>query len=168
MRRWDSLKSRLPAQKEPFANVYSAAVSLQNVLPRVPQRVLILAVAGVATAGTFVIDLVHYQDFLYLLGSFFVPLFGVLLAQWIAGERDPFAAPEFRPGQVFAWLAGFCLYQWLAPVGPSSWMRFVEHTHPGQGAIGGSLPSFALAFLLSLGLTLAGRATARRDRPVNA
>jgi putative hydroxymethylpyrimidine transporter CytX len=154
--------------KEPFANVYSAAVSLQNVLPRVPQRVLILAVAGVATAGTFVIDLVHYQDFLYLLGSFFVPLFGVLLAQWIAGERDPFAAPEFRPGQVFAWLAGFCLYQWLAPVGPSSWMRFVEHTHPGQGAIGGSLPSFALAFLLSLGLTLAGRATARRDRPVNA
>ena len=56
-----------------------------------PQRLLILAVAAVATAGTFVIDLVHYQDFLYLLGSFFVPLFGVLLAQWIAGERDPFA-----------------------------------------------------------------------------
>ncbi|HEX4324806.1 MAG TPA: cytosine permease [Gaiellaceae bacterium] len=154
--------------KEPFANIYSAAVSVQNVLPRVPQRVLILAVAGVATAGTFVIDLVHYRDFLYLLGSFFVPLFGVLLAQWIAGERDPFAAPRFRPGQVFAWLAGFCLYQWLAPVGPSSWMRLVEHTHPAQGAIGGSLPSFALAFLLSLGLTLASRATARRDRPVNA
>ena len=31
--------------KEPFANIYSAAVSLQNVLPRVPQRLLILAVA---------------------------------------------------------------------------------------------------------------------------
>ena len=27
------------------------------------------------------------------------------------------------------------------------------------------LPSFALAFVLSLGLTLASRATARRDRP---
>jgi len=154
--------------KEPFANVYSAAVSLQNVLPGVPQRVLILAVAGVATAGTFVVDLVHYQDFLYLLGSFFVPLFGVLLAQWLAGERDPFAAPEFRPGQIFAWLAGFCLYQWLAPIGPSSWMHFVDHTHPGRGAIGGSLPSFALSFLLSLGLTLAGRASARRYRPSRA
>ena len=151
--------------KEPFANVYSAAVSLQNILPRVPQRLLILAVAGVATAGTFVIDLVHYQDFLFLLGSFFVPLFGVLLAQWVAGERDPFRAPEFRPGQILAWLAGFCLYQWLAPVGPSSWVHLVDHTHPGEGAIGGSLPSFALSFLLSLGLTLASRATARRDRP---
>jgi len=151
--------------KEPFANIYSAAVSLQNVLPRVSQRLLILAVAGVATAGTFVIDLVSYQSFLYLLGSFFVPLFGVLLAQWIVGERDPFRAPEFRPGQIAAWLAGFCLYQWLAPAGPSSWIHLVDHTHPGQGAIGGSLPSFALSFVLSIGLTLAGRATARRDRP---
>jgi len=151
--------------KEPFANVYSAAVSLQNVLPRVPQRLLILAVALTATAGTFVVNLVHYQDFLYLLGSFFVPLFGVLLAQWLAGERDTFGAPEIRPAQIAAWLVGFCTYQWLAPVGPASWLRLVDHTHPGRGAIGGSLPSFALAFVLSLGLTLAGRASARRDRP---
>lgn len=150
--------------KEPFANVYSTAVSLQNVLPQVPQRLLILAVAALATAGTFVINLVHYQQFLYLLGSFFVPLFGVLLAQWLAGERDPFRAPQIRPAQIAAWLAGFCTYQWLAPVGPSSWIRLVDHTHPGQGAVGGSLPSFALAFLLSLALTLAGRAAARRDR----
>jgi putative hydroxymethylpyrimidine transporter CytX len=151
--------------KEPFANIYSAAVSLQNLLPRVPQRLLILGVAAVATAGAFVVNLVHYQDFLYLLGSFFVPLFGVLLAQWVAGNRDPFRAPGIRPAQIGAWAAGFCLYQWLAPVGPSSWIHLVEHTNPGQGAIGGSLPSFALSFALSLTLTLAGRATARRDRP---
>ena len=151
--------------KEPFANVYSAAVSLQNVLPRVPQQLFILAVAAVATAGTFVVNLVHYQDFLYLLGSFFVPLFGVLLAQWVVGNRDALGAPQIRPAQIVAWLAGFCLYQWLAPVGPARWIHFVDHTHPGQGAVGGSLPSFGLAFALSLALTLAGRATARRDRP---
>jgi putative hydroxymethylpyrimidine transporter CytX len=151
--------------KEPFANVYSAAVSLQNVLPRAPQRLLILVVAAIATAGTFVINLVHYQDFLYLLGSFFVPLFGVLLAQWLARERDAFGAPEIRPAQIAAWLVGFCTYQWLAPVGPARWIHLVDHTHPGQGAIGGSLPSFAAAFVLSLALTLAGRATTRRDRP---
>jgi putative hydroxymethylpyrimidine transporter CytX len=151
--------------KEPFANVYSAAVSLQNLLPRVPQRLLILAVAALATVGTFVVDLVHYQDFLFLLGSFFVPLFGVLLAQWLAGDRDPFGAPEIRPAQIVAWLAGFCLYQWLEPSGPDWWTDLVAHTHPGQIASGGSLPSFGAAFLLSLALTLAGRASARRDRP---
>jgi putative hydroxymethylpyrimidine transporter CytX len=150
--------------KEPFANVYSAAVSLQNVLPRVPQRLLILAVAAIATAGTFVIDLVNYGSFLYLLGSFFVPLFGVLLAQWLVGERDPFGAPGIRPAQIVAWLAGFCTYQWLAPIGPGWWIHLVDRTHPGQGAIGGSLPSFAAAFVLSLALTLAGRAASRRDR----
>jgi nucleobase:cation symporter-1, NCS1 family len=150
--------------KEPFANIYSAAVSIQNLVPRAPQRLLIVAVAGVATAGAFVVDLVHYQDFLYLLGSFFVPLFGVLLAQWLAGNRDAFAAPGIRPGQIVAWLAGFCLYQWLAPVGPSSWIRLVDHTHPGQAATGGSLPSFVLSFVLSLALTLASRAIARRHR----
>jgi nucleobase:cation symporter-1, NCS1 family len=147
--------------KEPFANIYSAALSLQNVVPRVPQRALIVVVAAVATAGTFAIDLVQYASFLLLLGSFFVPLFGVLLAQWLVGVRDPFAAREVRAGQIVAWLAGFGLYQWLSPSGPSWWTGLVDVTHP---AIGGSLPSFAAAFLLSLGLTLPARAAARRHR----
>jgi putative hydroxymethylpyrimidine transporter CytX len=154
--------------KEPFANVYSAAVSLQNVVPRVPQRLLILLVAAVSTAGAFAIDLVHYQDFLFLLGSFFVPLFGVLLAHWVAGDRDVFAAPAVRPGAIAAWLAGFVVYQWLSPVGPSWWTSIVEHTHPGRGSLGGSLPSFAAAFLLALafasGHRLGGRAAHRRHR----
>jgi nucleobase:cation symporter-1, NCS1 family len=147
--------------KEPFANIYSAAVSLQNVAPRVPQRLLILVVAAVATAGTFVIDLVQYASFLLLLGSFFVPLFGVLLAQWLVGVRDPFAAREVRAGQIAAWLAGFGVYQWLSPSGPGWWTRLVDVAHP---AIGGSLPSFAAAFGLSLALTLPARAAARRHR----
>jgi NCS1 family nucleobase:cation symporter-1 len=155
--------------KEPFANVYSAAVSLQNLLPGVSQRLLIVLVGVAGAAGAFAIDLVQYANFLLLLGSFFVPLFGVLLADWLlAGARyresDVFGAPRVRPAQLAAWLAGFFLYQWLSPVGPGWWTRLVAHTHPGQGALGGSLPSFALAFLLTLGLTLAGRAGARRHR----
>jgi NCS1 family nucleobase:cation symporter-1 len=147
--------------KEPFANIYSAAVSLQNVVPRMPQRALIVVVAAVATAGTFVIDLVQYASFLLLLGSFFVPLFGVLLAQWLVGVRDPFTTREVRTGQIVAWFAGFGLYQWLSPSGPGWWTHLVEVTHP---AIGGSLPSFAAAFLLSIALTLPARAAARRHR----
>src|SRR4029077_13046166 len=42
---------------EAFANVYSTAVSLQNVLPRVPQRLLIVGSAAVATAGALVLSL---------------------------------------------------------------------------------------------------------------
>jgi len=148
---------------EAFANVYSTAVSLQNLLPGVPQRLLIAATAAVATGGALVVDLRNYQPFLFLLGSFFVPLFGVLLADWLLsgrryGRDDVFAAPAFRPELVVAWLAGFCLYQWLYPDGPGWWTRLVEHAHPHALPWGGaSLPSFAAAFAL----TALARALAR-------
>jgi purine-cytosine permease-like protein len=140
---------------EAFANVYSGAVSLQNLLPRVPQRVLVGGVAFVATVGALIVDLRNYQPFLYLLGSFFVPLFAVLLADWLLSgrhySRDAiFHAPELRIEMVGAWLAGFALYQWLYPQGPGWWTRIVGHTHPHALPWGGaSLPSFAVAFALA-------------------
>ena len=154
---------------EAFANVYSTAVSLQNVVPRAPQRLLIALAAVVATAGALVINLVQYQNFLFLLGSFFVPLFGVLLADWLlagAGysRRDMFEAPAVRPELVGAWLCGFALYQWLQPVGPSWWTGLVEHLSPPSAGIGASLPSFAAAFVL----TLAASAVTRRLAPARA
>jgi len=144
---------------EAFANVYSTAVSLQNFLPRVPQRLLIAASAALATAGALIIDLRNYQTFLFLLGSFFVPLFGVLLADWLLAGRhydrhDIFDAPELRAELVLAWVVGFCLYQWLSPVGPGWWTSLVAHTDPHALPWGGaSLPSFLAAF----GLTAAAR-----------
>ena len=69
---------------EAFANAYSAAVSLQNAFPRVPQELLIVLVTAVATAGALIVDMGSYQSFLLLLGSVFVPLFAVLLADWLA------------------------------------------------------------------------------------
>jgi NCS1 family nucleobase:cation symporter-1 len=149
---------------EAFANVYSGAVSLQNLVPRVPQRALVAGFAALATVGALLVDLRNYQPFLYLLGSFFVPLFAVLLADWLLAGRhynaqDVFRAPEARIEMLAAWLAGFCLYQWLSPQGPSWWTRIVAHTDPHTLPWGGaSLPSFAAAFALA---TLA-RILARR------
>jgi putative hydroxymethylpyrimidine transporter CytX len=141
---------------EAFANVYSTAVSMQNVLPGAPQRLLIVLVSAAATLGALTINLRSYESFLLLLGSFFVPLFGVLLAHWLVTGRhyrreDVFEAPALRPAAVAAWLFGFALYHWLhePPLGPSWWVDIVERTHqPGLG-VGASLPSFALAFVLT-------------------
>ena len=153
---------------EAFANVYSTAVSLQNLLPRVSQRLLIVVVTTVATVGALVIDLRNYQPFLFLLGSFFVPLFGVLLADWLLAGRhysrvDVFDGPALRPGGIVAWLAGFCLYQWIEPVGPSWWTGLVAHAHPGNLSTGASLPSFAAAFGLMVAFTLLERVVAGRE-----
>ena len=148
---------------EAFANVYSGAVSLQNLVPRVPQRLLVAGFAATATVGALVIDLRNYQPFLYLLGSFFVPLFAVLLADWLLSGRhyeaaQIFEAPGVRIEMVLAWLVGFGLYQWLYPQGPSWWTGLVAHAHPHALPWGGaSLPSFAAAFVLAAVARLVAR-----------
>ena len=148
---------------EAFANTYSAAVSLQNIVPRAPQPLLISLVALLATVGALVIELVSYQSFLLLLGSIFVPLFAVLLADWLAAGAgytvdDVFSAPAWRPGLIAAWIAGFALYQWLFPTGPAWWVDLVERLDPPEWRIGATVPSFLAAFALaSLVATLSRR-----------
>ncbi len=145
---------------EAFANSYSAAVSIQNLAPQLPQRALLVAVCVTATVGALTIDLLSYESFLLMLGSFFVPLFGVLLADWIAagaryGKADVFGGPAVRWGMLAAWIAGFAAYQWLHPVGPSWWTDAI-----GDGAdlgIGATLPSFAVSLALGLAVATLGR-----------
>jgi len=155
---------------EAFANIYSTAVSLQNYLPRASQRLLIVAVAVLATTISLGIDLTQYQQFLLLLGAFFVPLFGVLLADWLVAGRHythdhVFRGPAWRPGMVAAWIVGFCLYEWIAQTqGLGFWSHLLARLHPPHGGIGASLPSFAVSFALAGAVTLPGRAAARRNR----
>jgi putative hydroxymethylpyrimidine transporter CytX len=151
---------------EAFANIYSTAVSLQNLVPWVSQRLLVVAVSVAATGGALAIDLRNYQDFLFLLGAFFVPLLGVLLAHWLLSgahyaEHDVFRAPALRPDLLAAWLAGFAVYQWLHPTGPGWWVSAVEQIRPATGGLDGlgvSLPSFAVAFGLAILAVAARRA----------
>jgi len=140
---------------EAFANVYSTAVSLQNLAPGVSQRALIVGVSALATVGALSFDLTNYPQFLYLLGAFFVPLFGVMLADWLQRgmhytREDVFGGPAFRPAMIGAWLCGFALYEWLAQSqGLGFWTDFLARLHPLHSQIGASLPSFALSFALA-------------------
>jgi putative hydroxymethylpyrimidine transporter CytX len=153
---------------EAFANVYSTAVSLQNLLPQVSQRLLIAGVSVAATVIALAVDLREYERFLLLLGACFVPLFGVLLADWLAAGRhytreDIFGAPAVRPAMIAAWAAGFVLYQCLAPTaGLGGWTEFFTDLQPSGWTAGGSLPSFAASFCLAAAASAVARRRARR------
>jgi purine-cytosine permease-like protein len=158
---------------EAFANIYSTAVSLQNYVPRVSQRLLIVIVSVLATAISLGINLTRYQQFLLLLGAFFVPLFGVLLADWLSSGRHYtrehiFSGPAWRPGMIASWLAGFALYEWIAQTqGLGFWSHWLGSLHPLHGGIGASLPSFGVAFALAFAVAHLGSgvdAAARRHR----
>jgi putative hydroxymethylpyrimidine transporter CytX len=155
---------------EAFANAYSAAVSLQNAFPRAPQAALIVLVTAIATAGALVIDIGSYYSFLLLLGSVFVPLFAVLLADWLAAgahytPEDVFDAPPWRPGLIAAWIAGFALYQWLYPTGPSWWVDVVDKLNPPDWGIGATVPSFLVAFCVASVVAVLARRTAAGAAP---
>jgi nucleobase:cation symporter-1, NCS1 family len=145
---------------EPFANVYSAAVSIQNLFPALSQSLLIGAVAALATVGALFVDIVAYETFLFLLGSCFVPLFGVLAADFLFGATP---SVEVRWSGMVAWAAGFALYQWIQPTGPEWWTELLADV-PGAGDVttGASLPAFGLAFLLYAGVRSAHAPLGRR------
>jgi nucleobase:cation symporter-1, NCS1 family len=157
---------------EAFANVYSAAVSVQNLVPRVSQRALIVGTSLVATAAALAIDMRSYQRFLLLLGAVFVPLLGVLVADWIsAGMRYTperiFGGPSVRPGPILAWIVGFFVYEWLyQPTGLGFWSRLLGHLPTPSYPVGASVPGFAAAFLLTAASAAIGsaRAAARARR----
>src|SRR4030042_52894 len=70
-----------------IANIYSTAVSIQNLLPKVKHAVLAAAVGLVAVLAAVSLDLMGYENFLLLIGGAFVPVFGIFLADYFLVRR---------------------------------------------------------------------------------
>jgi len=149
---------------EAFADIYSAAVSSQNLEARISQRGAILAVAfaGVVLAAWLglrpSVALGTYESFLFLMGSVFVPLFGVFVGHYYLTRRKGRSGASRAPAFV-AWAVGFLVYQWSVPTGPALWqdaIRTFLHAwlrlpYPlAESKWGASIPSFGVALLLFL------------------
>jgi NCS1 family nucleobase:cation symporter-1 len=106
-----------------FANVYSTAVSTQNLRPRWDRRVLAIIITTVATVGALALNIDDYENFLLLLGSVFVPLFAVLVVDFFVVSRGRWDLSGTGPARwlmLAAWAAGFITYQLINP-GYISW-----------------------------------------------
>jgi putative hydroxymethylpyrimidine transporter CytX len=152
--------------KEGFANVYSTAVSIQNLLPRLSQRMLIVVVSAVMLVLAWVVPLAQYESFLLLIGSLFVPLLAILTADYFLLRGGHYQAEDLlRPGGAYWYRGGI---NWL---GIGTWVvgvavYLVISGLPAFGVdglvpwLGASLPSFIVAFALH---TLLGRFAVRRQ-----
>jgi NCS1 family nucleobase:cation symporter-1 len=155
-----------------MVNVYSSAVTVQNVRPAWPQRALIVLVGlvGFLVAASIGPNAAAtLEAFLLLIGSIFVPLFAVFLADWLVRSHGRYGAERLFEGAppgigwraVAAWVAGFVVFQWCAPTTLVGWWSsgLERLLHGALGlpvplipgaALGGSLPGFATAFVLAL------------------
>ena len=160
---------------EAFANVYSTAVSAQNVVARVDRRVLAAAVGALATLLALTFDIAAYEPFLFLLGSVFVPLVGVLVVAYYLlprGRWDVSADAPARPLLLLPWAAGFLAYQLTLPTffaGPGAgWTAWWSARQADLGidpanGLSASLVSLTVATVLTALVGLPGALRGRSD-----
>lgn len=111
-----------------FANVYSTAVSVQNLRPLADRRVLSVSIGVLVTLFALTLDIAEYASFLYLLGSVFVPMFAVLAVDYflITGRArwDTSGSAPARWVMLIPWVCGFAMYQLINPGGIGWWSAF--------------------------------------------
>ena len=148
-----------------FANVYSTAVSAQNLLA-IPRHVLVLAVGAASLLLAISVDLLGYETFLLLIGGVFVSLFGVMLADYyiVRGTRydaqglfqpnGPYwYTGGFNAAGLLAWLAGFSLYIVTAqPLWVWEHFEIVRDLPTELTRFGGTIPSFIVSLALYVAL----------------
>jgi putative hydroxymethylpyrimidine transporter CytX len=143
-----------------FADVYSSAISIKNVVPGLPTRALVATVGGTCLALALTVDLASFQGFLYLVGSLITPLFGVLFADYFLLRRRRYTNEELYPldlrGQLPWGVNPIALVAWAAGVGA----YLGETTY--MGWLGGTLPSLGASMAAYLVLSLAIKAVRRR------
>ncbi len=141
-----------------WADLYSAAVSTQNIFPKLRQSTLIAVMGVLSLVIALALDVTQYENFLLLLGSFFVPLFGVLLADFFVVRRQKYSTDELYSQSsgikwpaIAAWLAGVVAFQLTNPTFLAAyWSDWANIAPSALGTLGGSIPSFIAAFVLQV------------------
>jgi putative hydroxymethylpyrimidine transporter CytX len=159
---------------EAFANVYSTAVSAQNMATRLDRRLLALIVGVISTGLALAFDITAYEPFLFLIGAVFVPLVGVFVVAYNLLPRGPWDVSERAPTRAWLllpWAAGFVAYQLTLPTyfvgtgeGWTAWWTARQQDLGIDPANGwsASLVSLAVAMVLAVLVCLPGALRRRR------
>ncbi len=131
-----------------FADVYSAAVSSQNIFQKVDQRALIIGFTAFGTIMANIIPITEYQTFLLLIGAVFVPLFGVVLSDYYILKRLRYThdalfdrnTNKIGYPAVVAWLVGVIVYFLLSSLSPIYMADLPQ--------IGATIPSLIVSSLI--------------------
>ncbi len=107
-----------------FLDIYSTAVSTQNLFPSFGEKrgICVAGILGILISLIF--NATQYENFLLLIGSFFCPLFGVALVDFFYHRKRKISVEDLdrRQGRywyhggfhltaILAWMAGAILYQ---------------------------------------------------------
>ena len=93
-------------------NLYSTVLSVEATLPRFNNRLLVAVLGALGTAAAFLNILDYFLTFLFYLAIVFVPVAGVIAADYVVVRRSAYHADRvalqrpFAPLAITAWAAG--------------------------------------------------------------
>jgi nucleobase:cation symporter-1, NCS1 family len=141
-----------------FADIYSTAVSTQNLRPLWDRRILAALITGLATVLALFLNIADYENFLTLLGSVFVPMFAVLAVDFFVLSKGQWDLSENAPSRwlmLLPWALGFVTYQLINPgylswwVSAWTWVRHLIGFTPASW-MSASICSFLVAAVITL------------------
>ena len=134
-----------------FPDIYSATCSVMNVSEKVNHKLVMWIVALLTIVVALFFPMAQYQNYLLFVGAMFIPLFGVVISDYLFIRKKKILVSDlykdkgaywYRGGYnitaIFAWAAGFAVY------------LYASFTN---SVVGGTVPSFAVAGLLYLAIT---------------
>ncbi|MGW5075557.1 purine-cytosine permease family protein [Rhodococcus sp. NPDC004095] len=146
---------------EAFANIYSTAISAQNLRPNLDRRFLVIGVGVIATLLALTVDAYSYEPFLFLIGAVFVPLTGTFLASFYLlrrGHWDVSAQSPTRWMMLVPWVAGFVVYQLVTPTYftgfGAGWTRWWTNLQSSLGIPASGWSASLAALVVAAGLAL--------------
>lgn len=98
-----------------FLDSWSAGISYESVFPRPKGKVVALIAVAVGTVAAMVWNMDNITNFLYLIGSVFAPMIGVMIADFYIARRDS-EKQAFDWPNLVVWLVGFVAYRLLMHV----------------------------------------------------
>jgi putative hydroxymethylpyrimidine transporter CytX len=122
-----------------FADIYSGAVSIQNISPKTKQLKLVAAITVISVLLAALMPTewqLAYEGFLLYIGAVFVPLLGVLAVDFYLIRKREYNLEEFysktkglRVKPIISWFIGVIVY-------------FIFYNYPMWGS---SIPSFLIS-----------------------
>ncbi len=165
-----------------FVSLYALASTARAWAPKADSALPVVVVgAGVFAFGAALLDPFNYGDALLLLGAAFAPLLGVLLGAravrrwWLHRTEKTRLLPDGRivsvagsvsppvVGGAVAWVLGFLLYNWAAPLDIPAWTAAMSAVlHDGLGlpfpadvpGLSATALGFVAAFVITVLLTI--------------
>lgn len=98
-----------------FLDAYSAGVSSESVSQKVNTKWIAIGTSVIGTIGAVLFPMNNITDFLYFIGSVFVPMIAVQLADFFVVKHDS-SQNKFDIQNLIIWFVGFVIYRLLMRV----------------------------------------------------